>query len=302
MFSGGIMADKRMLDKNFLNEAQFRMLPANSKVLYVYAVVNADSDGFVVLYPLISQVNATEDEVKILEAKGFIVILDENWITFLPHWLQNQAMSFNRFSVSRYRNLLLTVRPDLVDKLYIVSEKQFHKVRQTLPLQQYLKRADVCSDSVGTVSDPIEKNGIEGNRIELKKELVLEGENFPEENLSQSESRLVSDDQDSIDNLKNHVPIEDYKLLEKIANRYHFLTDYHMTHQQKMRVASYFKYIAPECLAFDQERLGKQDLMSELDKVAQPFAYLIQSLENLKKEQRAIAHETAKQNYDTVLN
>ncbi|MDN5403430.1 MAG: hypothetical protein L0F95_07160 [Lactococcus sp.] len=296
------MADKRMLDKNFLNEAQFMKLPANAKVLYVYAVVNADSDGFVVLYPLISQVKATEDEVKILEAKGFIVILDENWITFLPHWLQNQAMSFNRFSVSRYRNLLLTVRPDLVDKLYIVSEKQFHKVRQTLPLQQYLKRADVFSDSVGTMSVPIEEKRIEGNRIEFKKDIVLEGENFPEENLSQSESRLISDDRDSIDTLKKHVPIEDYKLLEKIEKRYHLITNYHMTHPQKMKLASYFNYIAPKKLAFNQERLGKPDLMSGLDKVSQPFAYLIQSLENLKKEQRAMAHETAKQNYDNVLN
>lgn len=291
-----------MLDKNFLNEAQFMKLPANAKVLYVYAVVNADSDGFVVLYPLISQVKATEDEVKILEAKGFIVILDENWITFLPHWLQNQAMSFNRFSVSRYRNLLLTVRPDLVDKLYIVSEKQFHKVRQTLPLQQYLKRADVFSDSVGTMSVPIEEKRIEGNRIEFKKDIVLEGENFPEENLSQSESRLISDDRDSIDTLKKHVPIEDYKLLEKIEKRYHLITNYHMTHPQKMKLASYFNYIAPKKLAFNQERLGKPDLMSGLDKVSQPFAYLIQSLENLKKEQRAMAHETAKQNYDNVLN
>ncbi|MDG4977304.1 hypothetical protein [Lactococcus lactis] len=166
------MAQKRMLDKSFLSQKQFLTLPSSAKILYVYGNIFADNDGFVEMFPLVSMVSASEDDVKILEAKGFVATLNEDWICFLPHWWDNQASSFNRWTPSIYRNLLWNIRPELGNRLREVSEIQLSKIKQTVSLSYSGRRPDI----VPTLSVPIESNLIESNRNE-KNESMIQDEN-----------------------------------------------------------------------------------------------------------------------------
>lgn len=159
-----------MLDKSFLSQRQFLTLPPSAKILYVYGNAFADNDGFVEIFPLVSMVNASEDDVKILEAKGFIAILNEDWVCFLPHWWDNQAVSFNRYNPSIYRNLLWNMRPDLGLKLKQVPESKLISVQQTVQLNYSGNR----SDTVPTVSVPIESNRTEKNQNEMNESLSLD--------------------------------------------------------------------------------------------------------------------------------
>ncbi|WP_407350102.1 hypothetical protein VNN41_06840 [Lactococcus garvieae] len=162
------MAQKRMLDKSFLSQRQFLTLPPSAKILYVYGNAFADNDGFVEIFPLVSMVNASEDDVKILEAKGFIAVLNEDWVCFLPHWWDNQASSFNRYNPSIYRNLLWNVRPDLGLKLKQVPESKLDSIKQTVQLSYLGDR----SDTVLTLSVPIKSNLNEKNQNEMNDSLI----------------------------------------------------------------------------------------------------------------------------------
>ena len=53
-------------------------MPATSQLLYFYLVLSAD-DGVVECYNVMRMTGAKEDDLKILQAKGFITVLDNGF-------------------------------------------------------------------------------------------------------------------------------------------------------------------------------------------------------------------------------
>lgn len=131
------MAEKRMLSKSFLLDSKFMTMPDSAQVLYVYLNVNADDDGIIDSYSIIKMLGSKEDDLKILQAKGYIVPIDD-YLVFLPDWLQNQSLRIDRYRPSMYRFRLLNLYPDYFDKLKPVKLSKILESKQTESLNEEL--------------------------------------------------------------------------------------------------------------------------------------------------------------------
>ncbi|MGO5435883.1 hypothetical protein [Enterococcus cecorum] len=136
------MAEKRMLSKRFLHDSKFMTMPDSAQVLYVYLNVNADDDGIIDSYSIIKMLGSKEDDLKILQAKGYIVPIDD-YLVFLPDWLQNQSLRIDRYRPSMYRFKLLNLYPNYFDKLkpvklsIILDSKQTENLKEELMNKWY---------------------------------------------------------------------------------------------------------------------------------------------------------------------
>ena len=109
------MADMRCFSRKIVESARFLKMPVSSQNLYFHLLLNADSDGIVEAYSVLCIVKANEDDLRILAAKKFIVVLNEDLVSFIVDWLENNTSEFlrkDRNSDSRYRGLLLEVYPE----------------------------------------------------------------------------------------------------------------------------------------------------------------------------------------------
>ena len=67
------MASRRMFSKRLINSARFLKMPISCQALYFHLGLNADDDGIVEAYNVIKTIGCTEDDLKVLVAKGFVV-------------------------------------------------------------------------------------------------------------------------------------------------------------------------------------------------------------------------------------
>ncbi|WP_144065860.1 hypothetical protein [Levilactobacillus brevis] len=59
------------------------------------------------------QVGAGDDDLKLLEAKGFVKVLNEDYVTYILEWRENNRLRADRKTDSIYRKLLLKVMPEV---------------------------------------------------------------------------------------------------------------------------------------------------------------------------------------------
>lgn len=124
------MAERRMISKSFIHSAAFMKMSDSAKLLYFYLSVNADDDGIVEVYPYYKMLSIPEDDVKNLLEKEFIVFLNEDMLSFLPHWLQNNQLRSDRYKPSVYRNMLLNSYPKYIRNVKKVKKEQLDKSLQ----------------------------------------------------------------------------------------------------------------------------------------------------------------------------
>lgn len=107
------MADRRMFSKRLTNSAKFIKMPPSTQNLYFHLGLNADDDGVVEAYSIIKQINATEDDLKVLVAKEFVKVLNEDLVTYIIDWKENNKLRADRKIDSIYKNLLLEILPQV---------------------------------------------------------------------------------------------------------------------------------------------------------------------------------------------
>ena len=106
------MADRRMFSKRIINSARFLKMPVSTQCLYFHLGLHADDDGIVEAYTIINSVGASEDDLKVLVAKGFVTVLNDDLVTYITDWAENNKIRSDRKVDSIYRDLLLQVLPD----------------------------------------------------------------------------------------------------------------------------------------------------------------------------------------------
>ena len=106
------MADRRMFSKRIINSARFLKMPVSTQCLYFHLGLHADDDGIVEAYTIINSVGASEDDLKVLVAKGFVTVLNDDLVTYITDWAENNKIRSDRKVDSIYRDLLLEVLPD----------------------------------------------------------------------------------------------------------------------------------------------------------------------------------------------
>ena len=102
-----------MFSKRLINSARFLKMPVSSQCLYFHLGLNADDDGVVEAFTVMNSVGASEDDLKILAVKGFVKVLNEDLVTFITDWRENNKIRSDRKIDSIYKDLLLRIMPEI---------------------------------------------------------------------------------------------------------------------------------------------------------------------------------------------
>ncbi len=105
------MAERRMFSKRIVRSAKFLKMPVSSRELYWQLGIEADDDGIVEAFNTMRITGATEDDLKVLASKGFVQVLNEDLVTYILDWNENNKLRADRKVDSIYKNLLLQMNP-----------------------------------------------------------------------------------------------------------------------------------------------------------------------------------------------
>lgn len=100
------MAERRMFAKSIINSGRFLRMPPTSRLLYYDLGMMADDDGIVEAYSVMAQTKATEDDLRVLVAKGYIRILNDDLVSLICDWNTNNSIRSDRYHPSIYAELL----------------------------------------------------------------------------------------------------------------------------------------------------------------------------------------------------
>lgn len=96
------MAERRMFAKTIVESDAFLDMPLSTQALYFHFGMHADDDGFVGSpHRIARNIGASEDDLKILIAKKFILPFDSG-IVVLKHWKINNYIQKDRYKPTPY--------------------------------------------------------------------------------------------------------------------------------------------------------------------------------------------------------
>lgn len=85
------MAEKRMLNRKLVTSDAFLDMPPTSQLLYFHLNLSADDDGFIDSPRMVMRlVNSSDDDIKILLAKRYLLLFDSGIYVIKHWWLHNQ--------------------------------------------------------------------------------------------------------------------------------------------------------------------------------------------------------------------
>lgn len=112
------MAQKRMFDKKVVGSDRFLDLPNSSKALYFMAGMEADDKGFFQPRKLQRMCGFSDDDYKILIAKGFFITF-ESGVMVVTDWNKNNWLDSRRINETEYVDELNML--NLVNQKYELS-------------------------------------------------------------------------------------------------------------------------------------------------------------------------------------
>lgn len=153
------MAQKRMFDKRVVESDKFTDLPNSSKALYFMAGMSADDKGFFQPRRLQKMCGFTDDDFKILIAKGYFILF-ESGVMVVTDWNKNNWLDSRRVTETEY--------VDELNLLKLINE-----------------RYELLSNDEIFAKQTLSENRIEENRIEYKEENIIKEERFKKPTLEE---------------------------------------------------------------------------------------------------------------------
>ena len=96
------MAERRMFAKTIIDSDAFLDMPLSSQALYFQLGMRADDDGFINNPKRIQRmIGASEDDLKLLIAKNFIIAF-ESGVIVVKHWKMNNYIRNDRYKETNY--------------------------------------------------------------------------------------------------------------------------------------------------------------------------------------------------------
>lgn len=102
-----------MFSKAVVGSARFMKMPVDSQNLYFHLGMAADDDGVVEAWSVLKTTGSAEDNLKVLASKGFIRVLNEDFVSYILDWNEHNLLRSDRITPSTYRELLIQVVPDV---------------------------------------------------------------------------------------------------------------------------------------------------------------------------------------------
>ena len=116
------MARRRMFSLDIVDSDQFTDLPPTSRLLYYELGVRADDDGFVGNPRKITRfAECSEEDIKILEDKGFIYMFDSG-VLAIRNWLANNQLRNDRYHETYFKNEKSMIGVNLNNKTYYLYD------------------------------------------------------------------------------------------------------------------------------------------------------------------------------------
>lgn len=205
------MANRRMFNLCVVDTDKFLDLPISSQALYFHLGMRADDDGFVSSpRKILSFVNCTNDDLKVLISKGFVIPF-ESGIVVITHWKQH-----NYIQSDRYRKTIYTEERqqlELVENVYKLSTGSIQDDSE-LETQDRLSK-DIVRDRVSIGKDK-ERDSVNYQQIaNLYNEICI---SFPRlTKLSDSRKKAIKA------RFNQGYSLEDFKRLFAMAEESSFL-------------------------------------------------------------------------------
>lgn len=166
------MAERRMFSKRVVRSARFLKMPSSSRDLYWQLGIEADDDGIVEAFNVMRLIGASEDDLRVLVAKNFVQILNDDLVAYITDWNENNKIRADRKIDSIYKDLLLQLNPDV--KLVQPRERADRKrigTSQGQPMDR-IGEVSIVEESIGKVKL------VEESIVEEKKNLYFDNDNL----------------------------------------------------------------------------------------------------------------------------
>lgn len=96
------MAQRRMFSQRIVGSDPFLDMPTSSRELYFHLGIYADDDGFISPKKVIRMVGSSEDDLKILITKNFVIPF-ESGVVVITNWKENNYIQKDRYQETVYQ-------------------------------------------------------------------------------------------------------------------------------------------------------------------------------------------------------
>ena len=140
------MAKRRMFSMDIVESDFFLEMPLSTQALYFHIGMKADDDGiYAGVKSLMRTIGANPNDLDILVAKGFVLIMDRG-ILVVKHWKMNNYLQNDRYTKTEY--------PEIKEKLFLKENRSYTLDEcQGVPL---IPQKEGCRKNVYTGKDSIE--------------------------------------------------------------------------------------------------------------------------------------------------
>lgn len=90
-----------MFSRTITDSSRFLKMPATSRLLYYDLGMNADDDGYAEWFTVMRISGSSEQDIRVLEANGFVKIFDDN-VLIISDWKENNYIQKDRYKASKY--------------------------------------------------------------------------------------------------------------------------------------------------------------------------------------------------------
>lgn len=147
------MAQRRMFSKEITTSDHFVDMPQSTQLLYFHLGMEADDEGFIGNARMLSRAyGANSDDLKLLQAKGFIIIF-ESGVTVVKDWNLNNQIRKDRLKPTIYQaeKSLLTLDNTGVYQLdnQMTTKPRPNDNQMTTKCPHRLGKDSIDKDSIG---------------------------------------------------------------------------------------------------------------------------------------------------------
>lgn len=145
-----------MFSKRLVTSARFLKMPLTSQLLYFHLGMQADDEGIVEAYPVMRLVGCGEDDLRVLVAKNFVQVLNEDLVAYITDWNENNTIRADRKISSIYKDLLLQIVPN--DQVTTKCQPNDNQVTTNCQPNDRIGKDRIGKDSLG--QDRVGKDNI----------------------------------------------------------------------------------------------------------------------------------------------
>ena len=156
------MARKRMFDLEIINQDSFLDLPMEAKALYFLLGMEADDEGFIAPRKVLRLYGGTDDSIKILIAKNFLIPF-QSGVVVITDWKRNNYLDKTRVKDTIYQD----------EKSLLTYDNSKEKYVCLTNVKQMLNENSIEENSIEENS--IDKNiNILSSKLDHENDIIIE--------------------------------------------------------------------------------------------------------------------------------